>query len=202
MTASVAGKLSWTTRLTAEARRDPKKVVVLGALVLVLVIVVGREVVNRMGPSPASGAEAGAAASSHRQHTSAAGPALRDAADAVAASGSEELAAVLPRPVDRDLFSPPLEYYPARKAPKPRAVPEPTGPTEAELEQARRRRIASRANSLTLQSTVIGSVPTAIVNGRVLRKGDEIGGFRVVGIGVRSCTIEREDVRVVLEMAQ
>jgi hypothetical protein len=52
-----------------------------------------------------------------------------------------------------------------------------------------------------LQSTFIGSTPTAVVNGRVLRVGESINGFKVVEITARACVVEQGEVKVRLEMS-
>jgi len=70
------------------------------------------------------------------------------------------------------------------------------------VKEAQDRAVRAQAQALSLQSTIVGDVdvPTAIINGEVLRVGDLINGFRVVDIAARTCTVEKANLRITLEM--
>ena len=192
-------------RLLAEVRRDPKKASILGVLALVFMIVVVREVARRTGlPSTGSAATA-------RAHGAGGATSLRKPANVVQAPSLSKgtnrrvdpSTAIVRAPVDRDIFTPNVAYFPFEEKPKPRVavaaaqVVDPNAKAEAMKLQAQ-----AQAKALSLQSTVTGAVPTAIVNGRVLRVGDRINDFQVVEINSRSCRLEKSGIPVVLEMAK
>jgi hypothetical protein len=72
------------------------------------------------------------------------------------------------------------------------------------------RLVQKEANTLILQSTMIGTAPVAVIDGppdidgkkgpRMLRVGETINGFEVTQISCRSCTMKKNDVTVLLEM--
>jgi hypothetical protein len=183
-------------RVLAEVRRDPKKVSILGALALVLLIIGVREVVRR-GGSPAT-VRASDATSLRKPASAVQAPALAKGRDRKADSPSPTAKAT----VDRDIFTPNVAYYPVEEKAKPTTVVasaqvvDPTAKAEAAKLQ-----VQAQAKALSLQSTVVGAVPTAIINGRVLRVGDWVSDFQIVEISSRSCQLEKSGIRVVLEMA-
>jgi len=183
-------------RLLAEMRRDPKKASILGALALVLLIVGVREIARRTG-SPAT-VRASGATGLRRPANAVQAPGLPKGRDRQADSSSPIQRAT----VDRDIFTPNVAYFPVEDKAKPTTVVssaqvvDPTAKAEAEKLQ-----VQAQAKALSLQSTVVGVVPTAIVNGRVLRVGDWISDFQIVEINSRSCQLEKSGIRVVLEMA-
>jgi hypothetical protein len=190
-------------RLLAEFRRDPKKASIMGVLALVLLIIGVREVARRVG-SPSTGSAATVRASGGGA------TGLRRPANAVQAAAlpkgrdrqTDSSAANHKSPVDRDIFTPNVAYFPVEEKAKPSTVVssaqviDPTAKAEAAKLQ-----VQAQAKALSLQSTVVGAVPTAIVNGRVMRVGDWISDFQVVQINSRSCQLEKSGIRVVLEMA-
>jgi hypothetical protein len=190
-------------RLLAEVRRDPKKASILGVLALVFLIIGVREVARRTG-SPSSGSAATA-----RAHGAGGATSLRRTASAVQAPGmpnardrADSSPTIAKATVDRDIFTPNVAYYPVEEKAKPNTVVsaaqmvDPTAKAEAE-----KLRVQAQAKALSLQSTVVGVVPTAIINGRVLRVGDWVSDFQIVQINSRSCQLEKSGIRVMLEMA-
>jgi len=191
-------------RLLAELRRDPKKASILGVLVLVLLIVGVREVARRAG-SPGAGS-----AATPRAGGAGGEAGLRKPVNALKApgppkGGNRQADASGPGaklPVDRDIFTPNMMYFPVEEAAKPSKVVSAAAVIDPNAKaEAARREVLARAKALSLQSTVIGAVPTAIVNGRVLRVGDWINDLQVIEINSRSCQLEKSGIRVVLEMA-
>ena len=98
------------------------------------------------------------------------------------------------RPLSRNPFLEPRK--PAVEPPSP-SVAKPKTTPRATRDDTRRNRIAT----LHLQATseAAGS-SLAIVNGRILRVGDTIEGFRVRKIGNRKITVEDKTGTVVIEM--
>jgi len=190
-------------RLLGELKRDRKKVAILGVLLTVLVVVGGREVLKRLRPAKAGAAVTPAPARSEADSVAGAGrtpPAGLNDKDG-GAGESNGLPALQNLVVDRDLFTPNPIFYPPRQKRRPAPKVTPVDDAAARRE-AEKRAVQAQAQALTLQSTVVGAVPTAIVNGRVLRVGDWITGFRVVEIGSRTCIIEKQSMRVTLEMSK
>lgn len=193
-------------RLLAEVRRYPKKASILGVLTVVLFIIIVREVAMRVG-SPKTGSAATAQVSgqpdgpSQRKPVTASG---QTASLPGGLDGSDALAADTPGlPVDRDIFTPKEAYFPVEQQDTGKVVAATVVDPNARKE-AKKREVRAHAQSLSLQSTVVGvvgSVSTAIVNGRVLHVGDWINDFQVVEITSRYCQLEKSGIRVMLEMA-
>ena len=58
------------------------------------------------------------------------------------------------------------------------------------------------AAKLRLESLMAGKSPLAVINGRVLRIGDEMEGFLIESINRQSVTLRRDELRVELKMKQ
>ena len=56
--------------------------------------------------------------------------------------------------------------------------------------------------ALRLETTVMGTNPTAMINGRVLRVGDSINGFTVTAIAPQACKVCRDGAEFVLAMTK
>ena len=193
---------SLTQRVMAELRADKKKAAILALLALVALFLGGRLIFKSAGPSelgPAAaegsppGAQAGAGSS----------------APGLAPLKKPDVPADRPlkwnheRPTDgsvlRDLFVGDLRSYVRIE---PDSVKKPDSPGQApvpdmvEIEKA----VRAQAKALTLQSTMIGPNSSAVINGQVLRVGQHIAGFRIVGIHPRSCDVEKKGVEVRLAM--
>lgn len=72
--------------------------------------------------------------------------------------------------------------------------------SESADEQQRVREAQRAASSLTLQSTVLGESPRAVINGVPVTPGKKIGGFVVKQIHARFVVIEMNGVEIKLEM--
>jgi hypothetical protein len=187
------------TRFRAELRRAPTRAAVLGVLVVVFLIVGVSQVAKHVGWPKRSSAAArpGAAVPAPSKPTGGTAKAARPESTG---SLSELIGPARPR-VSRDIFTPDETYFPiktkdpAAAAPKAPKVLDPNAVAEA-----KRRETEARARALVLQTTVVGEFPTAMINGRVLRIGDAISGFKIVEISSRSCQLERNGIRVLLEM--
>jgi hypothetical protein len=135
-------------------------------------------------------------------------------------SRREEYLARMDRNIARDLFKPNPELYPPRtgsgavgtdlrgQQQGPRGW---LGQLGEWLNRKRRSQhdrqawvaaIRAQARALSLQSTMLGATPTALINGEMLREGDWISGFRLESIASGRCVISREGVKVVLRMSK
>jgi hypothetical protein len=186
-------------RLVTNLRQEPSKAVVLGVLLLVLVVVAGRELFKRLGPSRA-GAAVTAEARAVRPLPATGRPSGAAGQDDLDSARIKDIPHLKKLVVNRDLFTPDPVHFPPVQVNKPVPVVKPAEDPAAQVE-VERRAIQAQAKALTLQSTVIGAVPTAIVNGQVLRVGDWVNGFQVKEITSRVCTVEKKGMSVVLEMA-
>lgn len=187
-------------RLQAEVKRDPKKAAILGILVVVFLIVGVREVARRAGSPGSSSAATVTTSAQPAANTTAGAAAGHKALESKGAGESYDLAVLR---VSRDIFTPDEEYFPApepktREKPKPKPGLRVMDPNAAA--QAARLQVIAQAATLVLQTTVIGERPTALINGRIVRIGDTIAGFKVVDINSRSCQLERDGIRVALDM--
>lgn len=187
-------------RMKAGVRDEPKKTIILGLLFLVLAAVVVREVLREGGPAKATAAIAAAGGNSMGGTASPAvmpapGATGLDANDAAGSGANGEALAV-----DRDLFTPDPTYFPPHRKASPATVVSRVDDSVA-MKEAQERAVRAQAQALTLQSTIVGvEAPTAIVNGEVLRVGDMINGFCVVAVAARTCTVEKANLRITLEM--
>jgi len=184
----------WKRRLLEELKRDKKRTVLLAILVLVAIIVVGRQVVKAFGPVRAEAAGTTAVAG-----RPAAPAAVKRAAPADPASPAPA-GPVARRTVSRDIFTPGLELFPPDQTQAGKASVT-TAPAVDE-QAIKVKQITSQAQALALQSTVVCDVPTAIINGKVLKVGQELAGFEIVGIEARSCEVQKEGVRITLSMKE
>lgn len=105
--------------------------------------------------------------------------------------------------ISRDIFEPNPAFFPPT-TPKPKTPKKITRvvTTQPSVEdrQAVVRQVRALAGALRLQSTVAGSVPVAMINGQIVRKGDRLSEFVVVEITERSCVLKQKGVQVTLEM--
>lgn len=111
--------------------------------------------------------------------------------------------------MDRNVFWVNPAFYPKIEKPdkgkgdpavaKPPVNPD-RPPSDEELARARRLAIQEEAESLVLQSTILGSRPRAFINNTLLGAGETIEGFRVVKIDLRKVSLQKGDVIIVLEM--
>jgi len=214
MGVSKANTTDWKRRLVREIQRDAKRTAVLGVLAVVAVVMVARAVLTRTPKSAKAAARAAARTAPPNSQPDAAGgwtPAARREDKA----RREEYLANMNRRISRDLFRPNLEYFPLAGGTGAVAIARaPAGPgwfdevrdfaaekdRSRQAERIRRSTVRSEAGSLSLTSTMMGNSPIAVINGRLLRPGEKINGFRLVGISRRMCTLTKEGVTVELYM--
>ena len=213
MNGDTGNLFDFISRLKVELRQDKKKTTMLVILLLVAGIVGGRFVVSHSPPNDASAAGSGVAAKSplpdpdvHRDGDTHAGW--------VGKSNSQTQQvdfASMDRTINRDLFWPDTKYFPS--ADRVDTHPAAGQPDQAKQrlqakQQEQRKRlehvksIRTQAEVLCLTSTMLGRLPTALINGQVLRAGDLINGFRLKSITSDCCVVTREGVDVELQMRE
>jgi len=185
------------TRLTLELRRDKKKTIIMTGLVLVAAVVGGRLFVSSIGPGDAS-ASSPEASTAEVATSSSDGASARRAQQELVARRNEYIAGIKPG-ITRDLFKFTPEAFALSKPQKPKVVTQqaPTEPAKPKMSfwakwDKIRALARQRARALKLQSTIGGSPPAAIINGKLVCVGRRIGGFTVVSISARTCEIETE----------
>ncbi len=174
-------------QLLLELKRDKKRAAALLVLAVVGAIVFGRLLLKKSRPSTAEAASTvratseGAASeppweSTGREHK------------------ADDYITRLDATIRRDIFAPPERYFPLPEAPKkpPKAV--------SSKQDLQKENAWKDAASMTLESTILSRTPKAIIDGQLVEIGDVLKGFRVVRISSRSVTLQRDRVRVILEM--
>jgi hypothetical protein len=184
-------------RLVAELQADKKKAAMLGVLGLVALVLLVRLVFSG---SPSTSSAAIANRPGKEPVAKIDGP-IRPLTIKNAPASTRrrnEYLAGMNRTIERDIFVPDPTFFPPEKNPQ-KEVTEPKL-TSGELEKQRHEAIRKQAKALNLQSTIVGSSPIAVVNGKVLHKGDWMAGFQVIEVKPRSCVVKKDDVLVELKM--
>jgi len=208
----------WKQRLKAELARDKKKTGILAALLLVAGILGGRLVITHSLPSDASADQPGAAASPAPGDADAdrQAPAPRgESGDNGDSARRDQYLAHMDRAIGRDLFAAKLSYFPPLPGAESLAVGNAQGDPgwfgmvqqlvlrkqqAGSDELSRVNAIRAQADDLSLQSTMLGSSPTALINGQVLRQGDYVSGFQIKRIAANRCLVCKDGVDVELRM--
>jgi hypothetical protein len=130
----------------------------------------------------------------------------------------EEYLARMARTIERDLFRPNPELYPPQGGGRDVRVNVKPGQEQADGWLGRLRRwlgqeqknrqdhlarvaaVRAQARALSLQSTMLGTTPTALINGEVLKEGDQINDFSIKSITSGACVVAKDGVEVVLRM--
>lgn len=186
-------------RIRAELLTDKKKSAVMGTLVAVALVLGLKMSLSGNSPRKAAAAESATAA--------AGGSTASDSASVAPAGGAagSEVAAYLEQidsTVPRDLFAADFGQYPMAqiKPVEPSSVR--SGTDDAAILERERRRafVATLAEKLKLQSTMPGDPPTAIINGYVVRPGQQFMGFVIREISLGSCIVAHDTIEVTLTM--
>ncbi len=102
--------------------------------------------------------------------------------------------------VERDLFELDPQRFPTTEHETDSGV----NGTDEENDTAPNRRVqrvgAEAAEALSLQSTLQGAEPLALINGELMKVGDRVQGFTVTKIDSRRVTLRKDGVEVHLEM--
>lgn len=201
----------WLNELNKALRADPKKSGLLALLLLLLVVLVWRTAFSGGKPSPASAKSAA---------SSIAGPTLPGASSpkqtaarpaGVSAAMAQWAEAPVP-PVSRNLFAVRIDYFPvdgSRTTPQGSSEEgfwarlEKSLMLQADQRDKRENLIAnfrSQAAKLRLESTIMGPQPMAMVNGQLVAEGSVVASFRVEKIETRRIIVEREGIRLEIQM--
>lgn len=122
---------------------------------------------------------------------------------------------VLPRPdvkvvlhdrVRHDLFKFQAGYFPQDQAKQISQINADKSPSETTDQKEQHERliqsVRTAAQSLKLQSTLLGAQRRALINNELLSPGQKINGFELMTVGPRQVTLQCEGVTVVLEMGE
>jgi hypothetical protein len=200
---------AWSEKAMGAVRASPGKSSVLTGLALIMAIAWIRVLVGgHTNPASAQGASTAAA------------PAATVLSDEPAAlhrpaepgASLQQWARQPMRPLTRNPFAVPLEYYPTDVSKND--DPASTGigywnlvskSMSSRADQQEQRQILIdniriAAEALKLDSTIMGATPGAMVNGQMVREGSVVAGFRVLKIEARQLIVEREGVKLAIMM--
>ena len=195
--------------LKAALARDPKKAAVLASLVLVLGGLWMKMLLT------GSTQPAAALAAIRPQPAASVGAVDLTPPPTLNSSQSEFQAwlAEPAQPLTRNLFAIKLDYFPTDASRVAKATgSEPDGfwtqlekslAIQADQSTKRENLIANLrtlASGLRLESTYMGTSPKAMINGALVGEGDVVATFRVVKIDPRRIIVEREGIRLEIQM--
>jgi hypothetical protein len=196
------------TRAVETAAKDPKKTGLLFLLVLLFVVLAVRTLGSGKGRPQAAGAAVARGGAGNRGFAS-------QGKRAVTVNPRLQRWAEAPvRPLSRNLFTVRLDYFPV-EGPRNGANLSRQGDDgfwvklekslvlQADQRDKRENQVANykaQAAQLKLQSTIMGPQPKALVNGELVGEGDVVASFRVLRIEARRVIIEREGIRLEIQM--
>ncbi|HZZ44630.1 MAG TPA: hypothetical protein VFE58_16970 [Tepidisphaeraceae bacterium] len=213
-TTQVQGILPVWEKLRAATKKDPKKA---GILIFLGMVMVGLWAKNFSHSQPAA---AGAAEIRGAAATGGGG----GASFAVVQPGSDKVrgnqagrvtwTGIKLAPASRNLFKVDYDrYQQSGKSTTPGASVQQSkdstadqaksGPTPADLKKERQilaNNLQAQATQLKLQTIVMGAQPKAVVNGSLVGEGDTVASFRIVKITARGMVIEREGIKLEVQM--
>lgn len=192
----MSSQSDWKQRLLAELRRDKKKTAILSLLLVAGLVVGARQASKLLGPSQAQ-----ASAGSALLYPSGKADSVPAAAGAAEQDRKGAYIRQADRQITRDVFAVRLDLFAPDETVEPVKVTPASAPSVDE-EQAKTRRVANQAQILALQSTVTGENATAVINGNVLRVGEQVHEFRILEIQDQSCVIEKDGVKLTLTMRE
>ena len=190
---------------------DPKKTGLLSVLMIVLVVVVGRMAMNgRSGPSAANASSSfkGTATDSSRAGASSASQRNTSAISGALRKWSE---GSVP-PLSRNLFTVRIEYFPVNDSRTAELAPGEEGfwsrmekSFRVQADQKDKRdnlveNFKAQAAQLKIESIMLGPQPRAMVNGNLVAEGSVVAEFRVLKIEPRRIVVEREGIKLAIDM--
>jgi hypothetical protein len=199
---------SWTDKLIAGFRASPGKSSTVSGLAVILVIVWCRFFFGGHLPAAASGAAA-LSPSELPASFSNYGVTSRPAGTA---NSLQQWAHQPIRPLNRNPFAIPLDLYPRDAASSLDSPASQSGywdlvakSLSSRADQQEQRQILTdnvriAAASLKLESTIMGARRGAMINGNMVREGDSVAGFRVLNIQPGQVIVEREGIKLALQM--
>lgn len=213
-------------KLLAAARAQPKKAGVVGVLALTLLIMWARMLLTPSGgPATAGGAIAKVAPQQSGNSRGAIDPseaaltvlATHATARPDTVTADQRLRDWLAEPIgpiSRNLFAVKLDYFPPDPSRAPEVVKsaidgEFWGRLEKSLmlqadQRGKRENLAAsyaaEVGKMRLDSIMMGPVPKAMIDGKLRTEGDFAAGFRVLKIEPRRIMLEREGIRLEIQM--
>ncbi len=176
---------------------DKRKLSVMGALVAVMLILWGRLL---LAPAP----HAAGAAMSQLPDSDATATLATDltAGDANAYLDPLDYPVVrvdLPGELSRDVFALKADRY-ERLKPVVTTAGIPKSQVEVVDAMPEAELVRRAARGLTLQTTVVGQTPRAMINGQLLAPGEKVGGFELLEVRERNVVMLMRGIRIELGM--
>jgi hypothetical protein len=202
------GSFLTNNRLAMVIREDPRKAVVLVVLVLVMVGLWVKVLMGSNGAPRRAGASVTQITPAAAQKTVA-----KDNARVSMKDWMRDPVKGLD--LERNLFAVKLDYFPQDGTKVSQAIlASPVGDGfwdqlaksmtfQADLKKEReilRENIRLQAAQLQLQSIMMGASPKALMNGGLVGEGDVVAEFRIRKIEARRVIVEREGIRLAIEM--
>jgi len=203
----------WDKILRA-VRNDPQKAGILTVLVAILLVLQIRLQMSEGDGSPArAAANTAAGGADNPPPFSGTGgenlppPKPLDSASALRAWMESPSA-----PLTRNLFEVELERFPHDGSPVQTTNKDVVGfwdelaksmTFRADVKRERQilvENLARQASQLRLQSTIMGASPKAVIDGGLVGEGDVVATFRVLRIEPRRITVEREGIKLEIQM--
>ena len=187
---------NWRLRLAAELRRDKKKTTMLVGLVVIAGVLAGKILVKQISSAGASQGPTGSALVVSEASSAGALKASAEASQAKKSTRTPHAAAFT-----KDIFRIQWDRFASKGRPVSSARADKTARVRVmSVDQTKRRVIESQAQRLVLQSIIGGTTPTVIINGRVVRLGRTINGFRVISVAAHSCVIQKDGVILTIQL--
>jgi hypothetical protein len=194
---------SWSEKIRQQIHRSPQKAAMLGGLAVVLSVILARIFVGAAGPGGAAAATATV-------------PIMNAVNDLPAIAHADHTTILLNWarqpivPMRRNLFAIPFDYYVNDQARSTSTSSDgfwgllaKSLSLQADQQSQRQARIdgiRTKARALQLQSIMFGAVPTAMINGDVVREGNVVEGFRILKIEPRRLIVESEGIELAIIM--
>jgi hypothetical protein len=203
----------WKKIVTA-VRNDPQRAGILTVLVAILVVLQVRLQMSEkhVGPSRANAASETTSSGGTDNRSSYAPFSARSGGSHDAKAALREWMDAPPAPLGRNLFAVELERFP-RDGSTPTSASTKTPGFWDELAKSmtfradvRKERqilvenLTQQANQLRLQSTMMGAVPKAVIDGELVEEGEVVASFRVLKIEARRIIVEREGIKLEIQM--
>ncbi len=203
----------WLRQIKRNAKEDPKKAGFLTILCVVLVFLVTRQMMKSGGSGPAK--TASASSKTTKRGAQAPGNVVaRPTISHGAAEAMRQWMLAPPKPLSRNLFAVKLDYFPrdgGRLAKPSRAMnengfwDEVAKSMASDADHLRDRQILidnlrTQAARLRLQTTIMGAEPKALINGELVGENSVVASFRVLKIEARRIIVEREGIKLEIQM--
>jgi hypothetical protein len=205
--ANVDALTTWMEKAKAAMRASPGKSSAVTGLALIMVVAWVRVLFGgHTSPATAQGATASQSPTAAQETFS-----LPHAVDQSGAT-LQQWAREPIQPLARNPFTVPLDCYPMDGSNGNDLATGGTGywnqvskSMSSRADQQEQRQILIdnirlAAESLKLESTIMGSTPGAMINGQMVHEGSVVNGFRVLSIQARELIVEREGVKLAVTM--